>query len=224
MLIRTVIACLVHFLLATFAIAGDIYPTHFELGKVGRLPTHFVFKVKRILGENEMIFQSYSQELVISSVGVKITQSVSGFRENGPPIVLKDAPTKGLVDGKEITMPDIYKVVDTKMVLGRTVFVIAPATGDDRKKIEDEETEARKEALENAERKTKKKSKMPPKPENKEYKPDPEADASRKLKLAKGFLPEDKDGARRRLKEVIADYPATKAAAEAKEVLKRLKD
>jgi TolA-binding protein len=37
-------------------------------------------------------------------------------------------------------------------------------------------------------------------------------------------LPEDKDGARRRLKEVIADYPATKAAAEAKEVLKRLKD
>jgi hypothetical protein len=66
-------------------------------------------------------------------------------------------------------------------------------------------------------------TKKPTKPiESKPAKPDPEADASRKLKLAKGFLPDDKDTARRRLKELIEQYPGTKVAEEAKKILEKL--
>jgi hypothetical protein len=55
-------------------------------------------------------------------------------------------------------------------------------------------------------------------------KPDPEAEAVRKLKLAKMLL-EDKgkhNVARKRPEEIVKDHPGTRAAEEAKEILGKL--
>jgi hypothetical protein len=49
-----------------------------------------------------------------------------------------------------------------------------------------------------------------------------EADATRKLKLAKSFIPENLVAARRRLTEIATDYPDTPAGKEAKLLLEKL--
>jgi hypothetical protein len=80
------------------------------------------------------------------------------------------------------------------------------------------------------EEKPKDKPKDKPKTEPKEEKPkdkptddDPEKDANRKLKLAKRLIEDGMvEGARDALEEIIKKYKETKAAEEAKELLKKL--
>jgi hypothetical protein len=215
----------------------DLDPFHFALDQVGRLrvpASGLDFQVKRVLGEGAILVQA----------------SGVGYDAWGQPFVLKGVTTRGVIDDSWIKLEDIYRVADTTKVGGRTVFLLQPAAGAEREKVETAEKAAPKAPAHApvaprkpptitspfgpGERPTPKgdmkrspvKKPAPGRPAPAEPNPavpDPEKDASRKLKFAKSFLDDgNKDAARKRLREIVDGYPDTKAGKEAKELLEKL--
>jgi hypothetical protein len=203
---------------------------HLEINQIGRIKGGNVanFSVKSVLSETEALVQGFAMTATISGRGEK-ARPVERFAEWGSPFVLSGASTRGWIDGKQMSVPDVYRVANTRKIGARTVFVLELASAEEKAQVEAAEKAAHPPEPAPAPGANPKrpaaKAKAPkaPAPDNTYIPESKEQEATRKMKLAKSFLEDNnRDAARKRLHEIVEGYPGTKAAAEAKELLDKL--
>ena len=214
----------------------DLWPETMSVGRHGKLSNSWKYHVSQILNDNEMM--------------VRATYESRLFGTDQQFFWLKGVSTKELVDGKQFLPSGYFVVTGTKTyktVLGaaRTVNMVESETAAQkaqRNKLEAEwkahlermrawhESEKKAQEKANAEvaaasaaeeavkalRKAEEATKLT------------EAASVAKLSLCKQLIdlakknPDKRDVAKFRLQELIRDYRGTKAAEEAKELLKKL--
>lgn len=89
-----------------------------ELDSIGKMPDCNLL-VAEVLGNEEILVRGVASAL--GSNKQEVTLRIT------PDFVLK-TPTKGIVDGKKLKPSGLYKVVGTKKVNGKTIFVVEPYT------------------------------------------------------------------------------------------------
>jgi hypothetical protein len=94
------------------------------------------FRVLEVLSPNEMLLEGVRKWPAsgVSVQGGGIRRSPERVIEIHKPFILKGRTTRGIVDDAEIKLDGFYRVIDTKKRDGRTVFVIRPATDEEKPK------------------------------------------------------------------------------------------
>lgn len=223
-------------LLATMNLRAPIWPnlsSALAVGVVGRFPAKgqsFAIRVRTIVNEDEMLIAPADQ-------GVSVSGGIVEFPWT--PVWVKGISTKGLVDNAPVAFGEqVFVVTGTKQYKtvgggSKTVFQIEPLASEIVMQVEKEtkieadrisrENEAKEKARRAAEAKAEADAKL--KTEN-----DAKAAALTKaenaaavlLKFARDLAKDGKpDLATKRLEQILADYPDTKAATEAKKLLGR---
>jgi hypothetical protein len=194
----------------------ELDPRTFEVGQTGKLPAQsdrfFFLEVGQILGDKEMVV-------------VPLARAGGGPRPIlfGNRFVVRGVSTKGLVDGKTVRLEGEYRVSGTKKVGQSTLFVVEPSQNPDGVlRREDERFAAlKREIAEREAAAAKAKAKADAERRAKEAAARAEAAAAAKVALARQYLDlGKKDVAATKLKEVLRDYPKTKAAEDARALLK----
>lgn len=191
-------------------------PASFKVGDFGKLSQdgRFFFIVDRIVSESELIALP-----VKSEPGLDRKLWDQRF-------IVRGVSTKGLVDAKRIPLEGMFKVSETAKQAGRTMFVLEVESKEARAKREAEAEAKSRSAAELARKEQEKAKARKITAAKKKIADSPakaDAAAAGKLSLCKQLIDLDKrDVAKLRLQELIRDYPDTKAANEAKLLLKKL--
>lgn len=199
---------------------SGLFASDFKVGDFGPLAQNgsYFYEAERILGGTEMVVVPVS-----TVTGPKRTLWKFQF-------IVKGVPTKGLVDNRQVALDGLYKVTGTKSLLGRTMFVVEAESEADRAKRVAEELkqmreaeEARAKAEETARREAAIQAAVDAERKAVEAARRAESAAAAKVALARQYIDlGKKDVAGTKLKEVLRDYPKTKAAEVARELLKKL--
>jgi hypothetical protein len=198
----------------------DLKAYDLQVGQLGRfiaLGTDLFWEVERILGDKEMI--------------IHLSEYVPGDirRHYHCRFVFTGLVTTNLSDGKHIPLEDVYKVSGTKKLGRQTLPLLELESAESSQKriaahkekvarqLAEEKAQAEKQAAqEKADRKAKAEKWAKDEAKRKQQ------SAAAKLKLIRQLLADGKkDAAKARLEQLINDYPGTKAAEEAKELLDR---
>lgn len=223
----------------------ELVPHEFEVGQVGRFKTYDPARIEifRIVGPKEMLVRV----VAFNRANDPKTGSPTGpfIRSEGRPFSVKGISTSGLVDGKTVTLEPVFMVRGTETYKtadsSNTVFVVSPETNEEKQDREKRDAERAKrdttlreakEAADKVVQEAKDKADRAAATKAAELKEQKKAEAARlaveptaalRLKTAKALLD---DGQRikaiQRLEQLITEYPQTKAADEARRILKQL--
>jgi hypothetical protein len=198
---------------------GVIVFSDLKIGQQGYFPRQddgFYFKVKEVIGLNQI--HVYAAGLRTN--GLLTTE----WTRRDIPFVVRGVDTAGLGEESRVLLKGRFEVTETTKVGGQTVFVAQrrpTGTADDDKMAEVARPAPKVEPVHNVKAKEKKLARpSTEKPTAKEM----AARAETKLSMARQLINDGKkDIARRRLTDILNQYPETSAAKEARQLLDEMK-